>query len=116
MVVSCICRAQIHDVFTKQKKEFDSSGQQHVPGSFRSAENSLVLVQHECLTVRVKILPCAGTGNCPWIHLWGLGCVTYLPLAAVTPPVHLLRVSVSLEYTLRDSLGCDVSKEITFMG
>lgn len=76
----------------KQKK-IDSSGQQ-VPGSFRSAENSLGLVRPECLTVRVKILPCAGTGSGPWIHLWDLGCVTYLPSAAVTPPVHPLRVSV----------------------
>lgn len=64
----------------KQKKRIDSSGQQ-VPGSFRSAESSLVLVQPECVTVRVKILPCAGTGSGAWIHLWDLGCVTDLPLA-----------------------------------
>lgn len=78
-------------------------------------ENSLVLVQPKCLTARVRILPCAGTGSGPWIHLWDLGRVTFLPSAAVTPPVHLLRVSVSLEHTPGDSLGCDVGKEITFM-
>lgn len=55
MVVSCVCRAQIHVGFMKQKKDLIPVDSNKFLDLSDLLESSLVLVQPECLTVRFKV-------------------------------------------------------------